>query len=125
MNYNGMWQNQNPYLYQSGSTQPYAGAQAYGNDLVFTVSVNNAQQVENYPVAVGGTVILIDYEHGKLYSKTNPGNGFSPIVKTYTICEDNVPKGNDAQDKSISVEEFEELKKAVMELKNTLDDLTK
>lgn len=118
MAYVNQW-GQNPYGYQSTGMQPYP--QQMSNDLIFTVSVNNTQQVENYPVAVGGTVILIDYEHGKLYSKTNPGNGFTPIIKSYSIHADDQQVQNE---KKPIDDEISELKKVVYDMKKVLDDLT-
>ena len=51
------------------NTGMYSGQQ---NDQLLTIPINNPQQVDIYPVAAGTTVMLIDWEHGKMYSKTNP-----------------------------------------------------
>lgn len=121
MNYGYPWAAQTNG-YPSASIQPNMVQQQGMNDLVFTVSVSNVQQVENYPVAVGGTVFLIDYSNGKLYSKTNPGNGFAPIIKIYSIKEENTNEENAEQ---IKIDDFKDLKATVMNLKKIVEDLMK
>ena len=107
------------------NTGVYSGQQ---NDQLLTIPINSPQQVDIYPVAAGTTVMLIDWEHGKMYSKTNPGNGSSAVVKAYTISED---KKEEIQRPSESVKEYatkedlNTLTKQLNDIKVMLDDLTK
>lgn len=103
----------------------YSGQQ---NDQLLTIPINNSQQVDIYPVAAGTTVMLIDWEHGKMYSKTNPGNGSSAVIKTYTISEDKkeeIRHPSEPVKEYATKEDLNTLTKQLDDIKAILDDLTK
>ena len=101
------------------NTGMYSGQQ---NDQFLTIPINNPQQVDIYPVAAGTMVMLIDWDHGKMYSKTNPGNGSSAVVKAYTISED---KKEDNSSSFATKDDLNIITDQLNELKAMLDDLTK
>lgn len=118
------WMNTNPYIPQNyNATIPNFQSQQT-NDQIFTVVINSPQQVDIYPVAAGNTVMLIDYEHGKLYAKTNPANGLNPIVKIYNFTEESAPEKQPSSTYA-SMEMVKKLESQVLDLKKMLDDLTK
>lgn len=124
-NYNGNFYQNYPQVPAWNSTGLYSNQQ---NDQFLAIPINNSQQVDIYPVAAGTTVMLIDWEHGKMYSKTNPGNGSSAVIKTYTISED---KKEEIQHSSEPIKEYatkedlNALTKQLNDIKVMLDDLTK
>lgn len=118
-----VWPAQNPYFNQSfQQNQP---------DHLLMVPINNPQQVDIYPVAAGSTVMLIDWNHKKLYSKTNPGNGSAPVLKVYGFEEENVSKqpiddgSNLSNSGFATLKDIEALSSQIEDIKKMLDDLTK
>lgn len=118
-----VWPAQNPYFNQSfQQNQP---------DHLLMVPINNPQQVDIYPVAAGSTVMLIDWNHKKLYSKTNPGNGSSPVLKVYGFEEENISKQSIDTNSNLqnsgfaTLEDVKALSSQIEDIKKMLDDLTK
>lgn len=98
------------------------------SDQFITIPVTSHQQVEIYPVAAGTTVMFIDSDNKRLYSKTNPGAGMSSFIKTYDLHEESSDYVKDTKE-TVTKDEFDQaihsLKKSISDINSILDDLTK
>lgn len=88
------------------------GASAINNSFsgsVLTVLVSGEDEVKNYPVAAGTTVMLLDFNGSKFWLKTTDTNGLPQPVRTFEFSE-STPKA-EIQNVTVSREEFDELSK--------------
>lgn len=53
---------------------------------LITVLIQDDDMVNRYPVGLGNTVILINFNSGKFWIKTNP-NGFPPPPRSFDFKE--------------------------------------
>lgn len=63
-----------PYGY-SRSSMPSQPVQQNNSNSLMTVLVNSEDEVNNYPVAAGFTVMLVDFSHNKFWLKSTAMNG--------------------------------------------------
>lgn len=65
------------------SNQP----QQNNSNSLMTVLVNSEDEVNNYPVAAGFTVMLVDFSHNKFWLKSTAMNGVPQPPRVFTISE--------------------------------------
>lgn len=116
---------QNPYGYipYTGSQsntyypiyqQPANQQQVSTNVSLMTVFVNSEQEVDEYPVAAGVTVQLINFKAGKFYLKSTGTNGVPQPLRRFSFTEDSLPAQN--QNGSVSRDEFNALSDKINKL---------
>lgn len=97
------------------------GASAINNSFsgsVLTVLVSGEDEVKNYPVAAGTTVMLLDFNGSKFWLKTTDTNGLPQPVRTFEFSE-STPKA-EIQNDSVSREEFNALSNKIDKLLSEL-----
>lgn len=124
MNYNYY----NPYpaavpgYYQNpvNNVQPQPQPQQAQNELM-AILIKDDNAVQNYPVANGNSVILMNYDSGKFWIKSMSNIG------TPTITEHKFEPLNNDQNKvssdSVSRDEFDKLSKSVSEMQEIINQL--
>lgn len=101
--------------------QQQSAAQAPIQNELMLIIVKDDNAVQNYPVASGNTVMLMNYETQKFWIKSMT-NGISPTITEYefkAVNENLNPKNQEA----VSREEFNNLSDNVSKLQKIIDDL--
>lgn len=84
---------------------------------LITVLVQGEEAVNRYPVGIGNTVLLLDFNSGKFWIKTNP-NGFPQPPRSFEFKE--TTPTNFQNEGAVSRDEFnslsEKLDKLIAEL---------
>lgn len=109
--------NQNPLVY--GNQVPQ---QNYGSFM--TVLVQGEAGANAYPVASGNTVMLMDFESGKFWLKSNV-NGIPQRLRSFSFMEEvqEQPKQQTQTVQSVSREEFDNLSGNVAKLSDSVSKL--
>lgn len=89
----------------SYQAQPYQ--QSVNTGTLLTVFVNSEQDVKDYPVAAGTTVLLLAFNLGKFYLKSTGTNGVPQQLREFTFKENIQQQKN--QNDVVSREEFSAL----------------
>ena len=122
MNYNYPQYNNSPaYPYMQPNMQSTAIPQQPIRNELMLVMIKDDASVQNYPVANGNTVVLMNYDSGKFWIKSMT-NGVTPTITEHQfeiVKSDN----NSNTDSLISREEFNKLCKDVEKLQKIIDDL--
>lgn len=123
MNYNYGYTNgyNTPFYYnQQNPVQPQPMAQQPSQNELMVVLVKDDEAVQNYPVANGNSVMLMNYSSGKFWIKTM--NGIAPTITEHKFEVINNDQNNTGSN-SVSVEAFKKLSNKVNELQKFVDDL--
>lgn len=93
-----------PYNYYAGtpyySTPPLNGtgygystppAQQQVTPGLMTIMVSSEEEMKNYPVAAGTTVLLVAFNLDKLWLKTTDTGGVPQPIREFKITETNIP----------------------------------
>ena len=97
-----------PFNQFSGSAPTSPVNQAQNTGSFMAVFVNGENEVNNYPVAPGLTVMLIDFNLNKFWLKSTGMNGVPQPIRTFPFEEEVLPVSNQ-NGNSVSREEFEAL----------------
>ena len=109
--------NQNPLVY--GNQVPQ---QNYGSFM--TVLVQGEAGANAYPVASGNTVMLMDFESGKFWLKSNV-NGIPQRLRSFSFVEEvqEQPKQQAQATSTITREEFDNLSGSVAKISDSVNKL--
>ena len=108
---------QNQFMNQQQSAMNTPSIQ---NELML-VLVEDDNAVQNYPVASGNTVMLMNYNGGKFWIKSMT-NGVTPTITEHKFEVVNGDK-NPQTSNFVSQEEFDALSQSVAKLQQIIDDL--
>lgn len=108
---------QNQFMSQQ---QPAMSTPSIQNELML-VLVEDDNAVQNYPVASGNTVMLMNYNGGKFWIKSMT-NGVTPTITEHKFEVVNGGK-NPQTSNFVSQEEFDTLSQSVAKLQKIIDDL--
>lgn len=108
---------QNQFMSQQQSAMNTPSIQ---NELML-VLVEDDNAVQNYPVASGNTVMLMNYNGGKFWIKSMT-NGVTPTITEHKFEAVNGDK-NPQTSNFVSQEEFDALSQSVAKLQKIIDDL--
>lgn len=108
---------QNQFMNQQ---QPAMNTPSIQNELML-VLVEDDNAVQNYPVASGNTVMLMNYNGGKFWIKSMT-NGLMPKITEHKFEVVNGDK-NLQTSNFVSQEEFDALSQSVAKLQQIIDDL--
>lgn len=114
MNFTGY----DPYGNQLMHQQSYQPAQNNTGSFI-TVPVSGEAEAINYPVAAGNTVLLIDFENKVFWLKTTDVNRVPQPMRRFNF-EEHIPQPI-ASEQPVSRKEFDELRKAIKELKELIE----
>lgn len=117
MNPNYSSANQNQLMYGNQNNQQNDGS-------LMTVFVQGEAGANAYPVASGNTVLLMDFESGKFWLKSNV-NGIPQRLRSFSF-EEKTPEKTEIPSASKSVvsrDEFNTLSKSVTDLANNVNKL--
>lgn len=117
MNPNYSSSNQNQLMYGNQGNQQNDGS-------LMTVFVQGEAGANAYPVASGNTVLLMDFESGKFWLKSNV-NGIPQRLRSFSF-EEKTPEKTEIPSASKSVvsrDEFNTLSKSVTDLANNVNKL--
>lgn len=114
--------NQQPYNYPYSYSQTPVQQNNTGatSGSLMTVLVNSEEEVNNYPVAAGFTVMLIDFTHGKLWLKSTAMNGVPQAPRVFTITEIVAKPAEIQNGSSVTREEFDALNTKIDKLISSL-----
>lgn len=114
---NNMANNQNPLMY--GNQLPQ---QNFGSFM--TVLVQGEAGANAYPVASGNTVMLMDYDSGKFWIKSNV-NGIPQRLRSFSFKEDSQDQqqGQQSTGQTVSRNEFNNLSNSVSALSRDVKKL--
>lgn len=101
--------------------QQQSAAQAPIQNELMLIIVKDDNAVQNYPVASGNTVMLMNYDSHKFWIKSMT-NGISPTITEYEFKPTNEIQNSKNQG-VVSREEFDDLSNSVAELKKFVEDL--
>ena len=73
--------------YQNLAQQPIGNAAAASTSSLMTVLVSSEDEVNNYPVAAGMTVMLMDFGHKRFWLKSTAMNGVPQAPRVFTMEE--------------------------------------
>ena len=90
------------------------------NNTIMTVPVQGEAGANMYPVAAGNTVLLIDFNAGKFWLKSNE-NGIPSQLRTFTFKEEIQKIQNGGS--SVTRDEFNTLTQSVTALSENLNKL--
>ena len=78
---------------------------------IMTIFVSSEDEVKNYPVAAGNTVLLMDFDSNQFWLKSTAQNG-SPMPMRYFSFVENTPKVEtpDANNQFVTKKELDDLK---------------
>lgn len=109
--------NQNPLVYGNQVLQ-----QNYGSFM--TVLVQGEAGANAYPVASGNTVMLMDFESGKFWLKSNV-NGIPQRLRSFSFVEEvqEQPKQQAQATSTITREEFDNLSGSVAKISDSVNKL--
>lgn len=111
-----------PNGYQSNYIQTNQSNQQPNLNNIMVVPVSGQENAESYPVAMGLTVMLLDYNNGIFWLKSN--DGVSPKLTKHTFIVEEAPadKKRDISEVSVSRKEFDILKEKVDSLLKNLGE---
>ena len=101
--------------------QQQSAAQAPIQNELMLIIVKDDNAVQNYPVASGNTVMLMNYDTQKFWIKSMT-NGISPTITEYEFKPTNEIQ-NPKNQEAVSREEFNNLSDNVSKLQKIIDDL--
>lgn len=101
--------------------QQQSAAQAPIQNELMLIIVKDDNAVQNYPVASGNTVMLMNYDSHKFWIKSMT-NGISPTITEYEFKPTNEIQ-NPKNQEAVSREEFNNLSDNVSKLQKIIDDL--
>ena len=101
--------------------QQQSAAQAPIQNELMLIIVKDDNAVQNYPVASGNTVMLMNYDTQKFWIKSMT-NGISPTITEYEFKPTNEIQ-NPKNQEVVSREEFNNLSDNVSKLQKIIDDL--
>ena len=78
-----------PYNFQSALYTPQTPQQASSGLL--TIMVSSEEEMRNYPVAAGTTVLLVAFNLDKLWLKTTDTGGVPQPIREFKITETSMP----------------------------------
>ena len=136
MPYNANYNHGNPYTYGNttngiSNTNTNQNQLMYGNQLpqqnfgsFMTVLVQGEAGANAYPVASGNTVMLMDFDSGKFWLKSNV-NGIPQRLRPFSFKEElpEQPQQVTQQIANVSRDEFEKLSKSVSSLSDNVNKL--
>lgn len=96
------WMNQNGY-------SPANNQESSFNN-VMVVQVNGMADASEYPVAMGNTVLLMDYKNRMFWLKTNDGVSTKMVQHNFTV---DTPEEQDKTEEFVTKKEFDEFKKFI------------
>lgn len=115
---NSLGQNQNQNVPQNNTQNPLI----YGNQIpqqnygsLMTVFVQGEAGANAYPVASGNTVMLMDFESGKFWIKSNV-NGIPQRLRSFSFSEEIQGQTQAQSTNAVSREEFNKLAENVNKL---------
>lgn len=114
-NQNNMSMNQNQLVY---------GNQQQNDGSLMTVFVQGEAGANAYPVASGNTVLLMDFESGKFWLKSNV-NGIPQRLRAFSFIE-KTPENSETSTDNVSIvsrDEFNSLSKSVSDLTSNVNKL--
>ena len=80
------------------------------NSSLMTVLVSSEEEVNNYPVAAGMTVMLMDFGHKRFWLKSTAMNGVPQAPRVFTMEEISLqPPKNQNDSNMVTREEFDTL----------------
>lgn len=115
----------NPY---GGSYTYSTGTDAYGysrsampiqqnnSNSLMTVLVSSEDEVNNYPVAAGFTVMLVDFSHNKFWLKSTAMNGVPQPPRVFAISEISQQPAQIQNGSDVTREEFDALNSKLTKL---------
>lgn len=105
------------YYQNLAAPQPAAGS----NSSLMTVLVSSEDEVNNYPVAAGMTVMLMDFSHRRFWIKSTAMNGVPQSPRVFSM-EEITPQPAKLQNDSnmVTREEFDTLTKKLDKLISSL-----
>lgn len=95
------------------SNQP---TQQNNSNSLMTVLVNSEDEVNNYPVAAGFTVMLVDFSHNKFWLKSTAMNGVPQPPRVFTISEISQQPAQIQNGSNVTREEFDALNSKLTKL---------
>ena len=107
------------YTYNVPAYTPAPSQQANTNSLM-TVLVNSEDEVNNYPVAAGFTVMLVDFSHNKFWLKSTAMNGVPQAPRVFAITEIVAKPAEIQNGSSVTREEFDALNTKIDKLISSL-----
>ena len=117
-NPNGVIQNQYQQQgYQNNQMMQMNQNNNSGN--LMTIAVSTEDEVNNYPVAAGMTVLLISFNLGKFWLKSTNTSGIPEPLRIFPFKEEK-PNQVQPQQNAVTREEFSELAESVKKLINDL-----
>lgn len=94
------------------SNQP----QQNNSNSLMTVLVSSEDEVNNYPVAAGFTVMLVDFSHNKFWLKSTAMNGVPQPPRVFTISEISQQPAQIQNGSNVTREEFDALNSKLTKL---------
>lgn len=89
---------------------------------IITVPIRNETEAMNYPVGLGYTVLLLDFEGGKFWTKTNT-TGIPETPREFEFKEIIKQPQSSRLDNLVSRDEFATLSKNLASLSNQVNKL--
>jgi hypothetical protein len=90
--------------------------QQNNSNSLMTVLVNSEDEVNNYPVAAGFTVMLVDFSHNKFWLKSTAMNGVPQPPRVFTISEISQQPAQIQNGSNVTREEFDALNSKLTQL---------
>lgn len=90
--------------------------QQNNSNSLMTVLVNSEDEVNNYPVAAGFTVMLVDFSHNKFWLKSTAMNGVPQPPRVFTISEISQQPTQIQNGSNVTREEFDALNSKLTKL---------
>lgn len=90
--------------------------QQNNSNSLMTVLVNSEDEVNNYPVAAGFTVMLVDFSHNKFWLKSTAMNGVPQPPRVFTISEISQQPAQIQNGSNVTREEFDALNSKLTKL---------
>lgn len=107
--------NPDPYGY-SRTAMPGQPAHQNNSNSLMTVLVSGEDEVNNYPVAAGFTVMLVDFSHNKFWLKSTAMNGVPQPPRVFTISEISQQPAQIQNGSAVTREEFDALNSKLSKL---------
>lgn len=111
--------NQNSYLNNQYQPQMNQNNQNNNSGNLMTISVTTEDEVNNYPVAAGMTVMLISFNLKKFWLKSTNTSGIPEPIRVFPF-EEEAQIAPQPQESGVTREEFNALVKNVEKLINDL-----
>lgn len=106
--FNGNNSMQSNQLFNNSQTPINSGITNFNNVMV--VPISGKDNANAYPVAIGTTVLLMDYDNGIFWIKSNDGLSPRIVEHTFSVENNNV---TEPKEEYVSKKEFYSLKKSV------------